>query len=48
MTSALEIEGLVKEYPLRAGVLNRKVGAVQAVSGVSLHVPAGGTFGLVG
>ena len=48
MTSALEIKGLVKEYPLRAGVLNRKVGAVQAVSGVSLHVPAGGTFGLVG
>ena len=48
MTSALEIDGLVKEYPLRSGVLNRKVGAVQAVSGVSLHVPAGATFGLVG
>jgi oligopeptide/dipeptide ABC transporter ATP-binding protein len=48
MTSALEIDGLVKQYPLRAGALNRKVGAVQAVSGVSLHIDAGGTFGLVG
>jgi peptide/nickel transport system ATP-binding protein/oligopeptide transport system ATP-binding protein len=48
MSSALTIDNLVKEYPLRAGLLNRRVGSVQAVSGVSLHVPAGGTFGLVG
>lgn len=48
MSSALTIDNLVKEYPLRAGLLNRRVGSVQAVSGVSLYVPAGGTFGLVG
>ena len=44
----LELTNLVKEYPITAGVLQRKVGSVKAVSGVSFSVPAGTTFGLVG
>jgi oligopeptide/dipeptide ABC transporter ATP-binding protein len=45
----LELRNLVKEFPVRSGaVLQRKVGAVHAVSDVSISVPAGSTFGLVG
>ncbi len=48
MSATLTIDGLVKEYPLRGGLLQRRTGQVQAVAGVSLTVPAGETFGLVG
>jgi peptide/nickel transport system ATP-binding protein len=45
----LELRQLVKEFPITSGaVLQRKVGAVHAVSDVSFSVPAGTTFGLVG
>jgi peptide/nickel transport system ATP-binding protein len=45
----LELRNLVKEFPVTSGaVLQRKVGAVHAVSDVSFSVPAGTTFGLVG
>jgi oligopeptide/dipeptide ABC transporter ATP-binding protein len=45
----LEIRNLVKEYPVTVGaILQRKVGSVKAVSGVSLDLPAGQTLGLVG
>jgi peptide/nickel transport system ATP-binding protein len=45
----LEVLNLVKEFPVRSGaILQRKVGAVHAVSDVSFSVPAGTTFGLVG
>ncbi len=44
----LELTNLVKEFPITSGVLQRKVGAVHAVSDVSFSVPAGTTFGLVG
>jgi peptide/nickel transport system ATP-binding protein len=44
----LQITNLVKEYPITAGVMQRKVGSVKAVSDVSFSVPAGTTFGLVG
>jgi peptide/nickel transport system ATP-binding protein len=45
----LEIRNLVKEFPVTAGaILQRKVGAVHAVSDVSFGVAAGTTFGLVG
>jgi peptide/nickel transport system ATP-binding protein len=45
----LEVVDVVKEYPVTAGaVLRRKVGAVHAVSGVSLSIGVGEIFGLVG
>src|SRR3984885_4763391 len=44
----LELRHLVKEFPITSGVLQRKVGAVHAVSDVSFSVPAATTFGLVG
>jgi peptide/nickel transport system ATP-binding protein len=45
----LEVRNVVKEYPITAGaVLQRKAGAVHAVSDVSFTVNAGETFGLVG
>ncbi|GLF94463.1 ABC transporter ATP-binding protein [Streptomyces yaizuensis] len=45
----LEVRGLVKHYPLTRGVVFRKqTGAVKAVDGVDLDLPAGGTLGIVG
>jgi oligopeptide/dipeptide ABC transporter ATP-binding protein len=45
----LELRGVRKEYPVTAGaVLQRKVGAVQAVRGVNLVVGKGETLGIVG
>jgi oligopeptide/dipeptide ABC transporter ATP-binding protein len=44
----LRLEGLVKHFPIRGGLLRRQIGAVQAVDGVSLSIAAGETLGLVG
>jgi peptide/nickel transport system ATP-binding protein len=45
----LELHDLVKEYPVTAGaILQRKVAAVHAVSGISFDLPQGQTLGLVG
>jgi peptide/nickel transport system ATP-binding protein len=44
----LELRNLVKEFPVTSGIMQRKVGAVHAVSDVSFSVSAGTTFGLVG
>lgn len=45
----LDVEGLVKHFPLTRGVLFQKqVGAVQAVDGVDLQLRRGETLGIVG
>jgi oligopeptide/dipeptide ABC transporter ATP-binding protein len=44
----VEVRGLVKHFPIRAGFFQRQVGAVQAVDGVDFDVRRGETLGLVG
>jgi peptide/nickel transport system ATP-binding protein len=44
----LRVEGLVKHFPIKAGLFRRTVGAVQAVDGVDLSVRSGETLGIVG
>jgi peptide/nickel transport system ATP-binding protein len=44
----LEVTDVVKDFPLRSGVLRRITGKVRAVDQVSLHIGAGKTLGLVG
>ncbi|WUJ31572.1 dipeptide ABC transporter ATP-binding protein [Streptomyces sp. NBC_00388] len=44
----LRVTDLVKHFPITKGVLKRKVGAVQAVDGLSFDVYPGETLGVVG
>jgi peptide/nickel transport system ATP-binding protein len=45
----LSVDDVVREYPVTSGaLLQRKVASVKAVSGVTLHLDPGETFGLVG
>ncbi|HZX05247.1 ATP-binding cassette domain-containing protein, partial [Kribbella sp.] len=44
----LSVDGLVKHFPIRKGLLQRQVGAVQAVDGLTFSVQQGETLSLVG
>lgn len=47
--SILRVEDLVMHFPITQGIIiQRRVGAVHAIDGVSLAVPRGKTLGLVG
>jgi oligopeptide/dipeptide ABC transporter ATP-binding protein len=49
MSALVEVRDLVKHFPITRGiVIQRKVGAVQAVDGVSFDIERGETLGLVG
>ncbi|MEQ9406288.1 MAG: ABC transporter ATP-binding protein [Fuerstiella sp.] len=44
----IEVDNLVKHFPVHGGVLNRVVAHVQAVNGVSLQIEKGETLGIIG
>ena len=48
MSPVLEVRDLVKEYPVRGGLLRRETNTVRAVNGISLTLERGKTLGLVG
>jgi oligopeptide transport system ATP-binding protein len=46
--SLVEIKDLVKQFPVRSGILQRQTGTVDAVDGVSFDIKKGESIGLVG
>jgi oligopeptide/dipeptide ABC transporter ATP-binding protein len=49
VSKLIEVNDLVKHFPIKRGViLQRQIGAVKAVDGISFDVEEGETFGIVG
>jgi oligopeptide transport system ATP-binding protein len=48
MSALLEVRDLVKYFPVRGGILQRKVAEVKAVDGISFDIHPGEVLGLVG
>ncbi|MGI8713682.1 MAG: ATP-binding cassette domain-containing protein, partial [Solirubrobacteraceae bacterium] len=49
MTPLVEVRDLVKHFPIKQGlIIQRQIGAVKAVDGVSFDVQHGETLGIVG
>lgn len=44
----LQVEDLKKHFPIKGGILNRTVGHVKAVDGVTFSIDQGDTFALIG
>ena len=44
----LSVRGLVKHFPVKKGLLQRTVGQIHAVDGISFDIAEGETLGLVG
>ena len=47
-TPLLDVQGLVKHFPLKAGLLGRPGAVVRAVDGVDFALETGETLGIVG
>ena len=48
VNTLLQVNNLVKHYPIRGGVFYKQIASVRAVDGVSLSIKEGETLGLVG
>lgn len=48
MQNLIEISALYKEFPIRKGLFNKKIGAVHALNNINLNILKGETLGLVG
>ena len=44
----LNVENLVKHFPIKGGIFGRKIGDVKAVDGINFFIKEGETLGLVG
>src|SRR3990172_2580062 len=44
----VELRDLVKQFPIKGGILQRTIASVQAVDGVDIDIRKGETLGLVG
>ena len=46
--SLLDVQGIIKHFPIKGGLFNRETATVRAVDGISFNIQAGETLGVVG